>query len=201
MNAAASSTNLWTRLRASFARAFPTTALFVARLALECSDVRRAILTRLRMLECYVRKLLLAEALALPAPAPPRTVNTRVRLRRPRVERAVYLARPETWSTHFHLSSPRDHQRRVRAGASRRPKKLHLTAFRIALRIEALRRALNAPSRHAERLRHSLHKRPTIARRYALRGPRRFVTDAADARLTLDITARALTAITAQDTS
>lgn len=200
MNAAVPSTNLWTRLRASFVRAFPTTALFVARLALECSDVRRAILVRLRMLECYVRKLLLVEAAALPA-SPPRAVNRRAARPRQRTEASVDLARPETWSTRFPLRLPRD--RRVRS-QNRGPgprTNAQLTAFRIALRIEALRRVLNAPSRYATRLRRSLYRRPALARRYALRGPRRFVSDAADVRITLDITSLALTAIASLDTS
>lgn len=200
MNAAAPSSNLWTRLAASFARAFPTTALFIARLALECSDVRRAILVRLRMLECYVRKLLLVEAAALPTPTP-RAINLRTRRFRARTERPIDLARPETWSTPFHLRLPRDRRPRRRSRVSALRKSVHLTAFRIALRIEALRRVLNAPSRYAQRLRRSLHARPDLVRRYGMRGPRRFVVDAADNRLTLDITGQALTAIACLDTS
>lgn len=200
MNAAAPSTNLWTRLSASFARAFPTSALFVARLALECSDVRRAILARLRMLECYARKLLFIEAAKLPAPAP-RAVNASARRHRKRREPAIDLARPETWSAHFHLSMPRGRRAPSRARASTSPRSLHLTAFRIALRIEALRRVLNAPSRAAERLNRALHARPKRARRYASRGPRRFVIDSADTRLTLDITAQTLTFFAPRDTS
>ena len=200
MNAAAPSSDLWTRLAASFARAFPTTALFVARLALECADVRRAILARLRMLECYVRKLLLVEAAALPLP-PPRAINPSAQRRRVHSERAVDLARPETWSTPFHLRLPRDRRPSTRSRVSAPRKSVQLTAFRIALRIEALRRVLNAPSQYAMRLRRSLHARPELVRRYGLRGPRRFVVDAADKRLTLDITGEALTAIACLDTS
>jgi hypothetical protein len=200
MNAAAPSTNLWTRLSASFARAFPTTALFVARMALECSDVRRAILARLRMLECYVRKLLFVEAAALPAPTP-HAINPSAHRHRIRSERAIDLARPETWSTHFPLRLPCDRRARTRNRASGPHTNAQLTAFRIALRIEALRRVLNAPSRYAMRLRRSLHRRPELVRRYALRGPRRYVADAADARLTLDITSQTLTAIACLDTS
>jgi len=200
MNAAAPSTDLWTRLSASFARAFPTTALFVARLALECSDVRRAILARLRMLECYARKLLFVEATKLPPPLP-RTVNRRMPRHRQRTEAAIDLARPETWSTHFHLALPRE-RRASRAGSKpTAPQSLQLTTFRIALRIEALRRVLNAPSHYATRLNRALHKRPLLARHYASRGPRRFVIDAADTRLTLDITAQTLTSFAPRDTS
>ena len=200
MNAAAPSPNLWTRLSASFARAFPTTALFIARLALECSDVRRAILARLRMLECYTRKLLLAEAAKLPPPEL-RAVNARSPGQRTRCEPAFDLAQPETWSTHFRLSLPRDRRVPTRRRSPAAHQNTQRSAFHIALRVEALRRVLNAPSRYAQRLRRALHTRANLTRRYALRGPRHFVIDATDTRLTLDITTQTLSAITALDTS
>jgi hypothetical protein len=201
MNAPAPSPTLWTRLRASFARAFPAAALFIVRLMLDSTDVRRAVLARLRMLECYARKLLFTEAATLPPPPAPRTINAAARHPRKRAERAIDLARPETWSTHFHLFLPRDRCARPTRRASATTKSTHLTAFRVALRIEALRRVLNAPLRHAQRLRRALDAQPKRARRFALRGPRRFVADAVDTRLTLDITSQMLIALTALDTS
>jgi len=201
MNTAAlPSTDLWTRLRASFARAFPSAALFIIRLMLECTDARRALLARLRMLECYVRKLLLTEAATLP-PSAPRVVNNASRQRGSRSAPAIDLARPETWSTHFRLSLPRETGSRPRQRAPSTSKRVHFAAFRVALRIEALRRVLNAPLQLAQQLRRALDTRPNLARRYALRGPRRFVADTADKRLTLDITSAMLLALIELDTS
>lgn len=203
MNAASSpsiASPLWDRLRGSFARAFPAAALFVARIALLSSDTRRAILVRLRMIECYVRKLLLVEAAALP-PSPAPRARATTPPRRPRNHPATDLAKPETWPASFRLALPRERTTSPNRRGAKPTVNLYDSAFRLALRLEALRRVLNDPLPRARRLRRALHGEQHIIPRYALRSPRRFVADVADHRLTLDITSRILVAIAAFDSS
>lgn len=205
MNAASSSPvafPLWDRLRHSFARAFGATALFVARIAMLSSDSRRAILARLRMIECYLRKLLLVEASALPAlPATaPRARAVAPRARRPS-HPVTDFTKPETWSASFRLALPRSRDATPNRRGAAPSTNSYDNAFRIALRLEAVRRVLNDPTSHARRLRRTLIERPHDIRRYALRAPRRYVPDASDNGLTLDITSRVLVAIAAFDSS
>ncbi len=121
--------------------------------------------------------------------------------------RAIDPANPETWSARFALAIPRDERAvqdrrapRIRAlwGATTTPHapepapRQHTSeAFRIARRAEALRRMLNDPTSHVQRLarsrRFGVARTHETIRRYALSVPRRFVGDHYDPRLTVDI--------------
>ena len=135
--------------------------------------------------------------------------QTRRRARTPARAYAIEPARPETWSARFALALPRDPRvvqerraPRIRAlwGDARTPpapppepapRRLHNDAFRVARRAEALRRMLNDPAPYARRLARArgvgVARSREIITRYALRAPRRFVGDARDPGLTIDI--------------
>jgi len=165
------------------------------------SDTRRALLAQLRMIECYTRKMLLVEAAASPAQPPARPPAKTSKRPTPGRAAPIALDKPETWPAYFRLALPPERKAwRIRC-VGRRTTSTYDDAFRVALRIEALRRVLNDPASHAHRLRRALRANRQGMRRYALRSPRRYVADAADPRLTLDITSRVLLAIAAFDTS
>lgn len=153
------------------------------------------------MIECYVRKMLLVEATA--SPAPPRARPPAKTSKRPTPGRAaaIELDKPGTWPAYFRLALLPERKARRIGRAGRHTTSTYDDAFRVALRIEALRRVLNDPGSYAHRLRRAVRANRTVMRRYALRSPRRYVADAADPRLTLDITSRVLVAIAAFDTS
>ncbi len=121
-----SSTPIWDRLRATFDRVIAAVGApaVVALLSLSSRRARYDIVRQLLMLECLVRRLLLAEAAALDPPEAergPRLITIPIRapglvtplnhVRRPTPQRAprpIDPARPETWSAQFSLSLPRD---------------------------------------------------------------------------------------------
>lgn len=191
-----STTALWARLRAIFARAFAAAPVLVA-----CATLRVAILNRLRMLESLARKLLLAEASALhlfDRAAPSVVKRTR------RAARAISRGKPETHLTTFSLRLPREprascrRQSRPTRNFWDAPAQAHPSAINIARRIEALRDVLNDPAPYARRLARTLIKvhvrRPRVVMRCALAAPRRHVADPEDPRMSFDVVSIALAA-------
>jgi hypothetical protein len=119
---------LWERARAMFARAVAAIGqpAAIAAVAALPSELRGRIVGWLLLIETIVRKLLLAEAAALPRPKEngPRLVEIPLRsvgvyalvnqtaasasLAPPARRKASDLARPETWRASFAFSLPRD---------------------------------------------------------------------------------------------
>jgi hypothetical protein len=115
---------LWDRLRATFARVIAAIGApaAIAVMTLTSRKARLDILRQLVMLENLVRKMLFADAAALPPPEAPRgpqlirvplrpglvIVNPPQRRRARRTPRQIDLTRPETWSAPFALAMPRD---------------------------------------------------------------------------------------------
>jgi hypothetical protein len=248
---------LWTRARATFARALAAIGAIGAIAALRTltPDVRRRIVAWLAPLEHIVRKLLLAEATALHRAA---RENARRALRievvplrgmalhhRPKVGTASLRARhgagiaescepegsrsnaptdrantdPETWRATFSLAPPRDPLAIADSRAPRiralwddarppapppppPPRARRIVSaeapFRLARRLEALRRVLENPLPHAERLARLLARAvrrfPEIVRRYLFAPARANGYDKADPRLSVDAYAAALPA-------
>jgi hypothetical protein len=138
-------------------------------------------------------------------------------------------ARPETWRAHFSLAIPRDprripdarapriralwdddtHARRAASPSVPQPnaRVCHALspAFRLARRFEALRRVLENPSVHAERLARALaretRRRSSIMRDYLFAPCRANGHDPADPRLTVDAICEAFDALEAFDSS
>lgn len=143
---------------------------------------RTGITRQLRLVEILARKLLLAEAAALPQPAPQRGARlvemqlaasglytpppARRRSRAAPTARPIDLSNPDTWRARFALAIPRDHRivsdrnaPRVRvfwkptpAPNEPAPRDRAESAFTIARRAEALRRMLENPTPHVMRL-------------------------------------------------
>ena len=217
---------LWTRARASFARAVAAIgdAAAIAMLTALPKKLRRQIIAWLCPLEHVVRKLLLAEAAELHRAhreaaaraaagprlvliplkgmymGPPRAENGTAALRaacaaEPRAptstrRRQPDLSRPETWRARFSLALPRDPRLVPESRAprirplwgptppppppppERKPRVIREedAPFRLARRFEALRRVLENPKPHAERLAHILARETRrwtqIAQRY-----------------------------------
>jgi hypothetical protein len=137
----------------------------------------------------------------------------RRRTRTPSRAHACDPANPETWSACFALAIPRDSRAvedrrapRIRAlwGATpapppapeRAPRPRNSDAFLIARRAEALRRMLNDPTPHVQRLARNrrIARSRDVIRRYALRAPRRFIGDRHDPLLTVHIFSAAVRA-------
>lgn len=191
---------LWARVRAAFARAVAAIGAPAAIVALGLLPhaLRRTIANRIALLEHIVRKLLLAEAGRLEAhPSSFRTRASAIRNpgasgRRLAVARAAKLdlARSETWPARFALAPPRDPRAVPEANAPRiralwgatpntqtqpsppRAPRDESSAFRLARRLEALRRVLDDPRPHAARLARVLmrlrRRYPEAALRFAM---------------------------------
>lgn len=136
--------------------------------------------------------------------APPMRRRTRTRAS----ARSIDFANPESWSARFSLAMPRDERAvqdrrapRIRAlwgptitppaPPEPAPRQHSSEAFCIARRAEALRRMLDDPTPHVQRLARSrsfgvARTHDTISR-YAFAASRRFVGDHHDPRLTIDI--------------
>ena len=206
---------LWTRTHAMFTRAIAAIGPLpqLAAIAQLTPSFRRSAVRWIALLEHIVRKLLLAEASKLPAApvcvpqlkrapcsstahsnAPPRAIDT---------------SHPEAWSARFSFSLPRDERAvpesrapRIRAlwGNSPPPAPPHAQpprvvdpergGFRLARRLEALRRVLKDPLPYAQRLarimRRVVRAFPQIVHRYAYAGAPTSFYDPHDPRLSLD---------------
>lgn len=219
---------LWERLSALFNRVIAAIGAPAILAALTFAPLMRtAIVRQITLIEILARKLLLAEAADLAA-APqrgPRLVEIQLnasglytppptrRPRRPSRMRAIDPTKPETWPARFALAIPRDSRvvddrraPRIRAywnaappsAPERAPPQRTSDAFRIARRAEALRRMLNDPTPHVQRLARSrrvgvTRSRDTI-KSYAFRAPRRFIGDRHDPLLTIHIFSAAVRA-------
>ncbi|MEZ5973041.1 MAG: hypothetical protein R3C31_14620 [Hyphomonadaceae bacterium] len=157
----------------------------------------------------FIETKLRASGLYTPPPA-------RRRPCAPQRARITDPANPETWSARFALAIPRDARTvadrrapRIRAlwgGAppppapERSPPNRNSGAFCVARRVEALRRVLNDPAPHVQRLARSrrigVARSRDVIRHYALRAPRRFVGDRHDPLLTIHIFSAAVRAQT-----
>jgi hypothetical protein len=214
---------LWDRARARFARAVAAIGAPAAIAALRALTpaLRRAVLDWLAPLERIVRALLLAQAatiarawpLSLPSAAAKRKAGAA-----PAPSRALDRSSPETWPARFALSPPRDPRRVPDARAPRiralwgpppppppppptrapRPRSEADGAFRLALRLEAVRRVLADPAPHALRLARliarAVRRFPEIAARYLFAHGRAGGCDAEDPRLIVDVLAQAMDA-------
>lgn len=206
-------TPLWERARAMLARVL---AVFggsaaIAAIALLTPRLRRDIVARIAPLEHVVRKLLFVEAAKyahLAATGAPRRgfPHASDAAARP----ALDLSQPETWPARFALAPPRDpllvpdaRAPRIRSfepfpvirppRESRRTRRAQAPAqpaFKLARRLEALRRVLSKPAPHARRLaRHFARVRrryPEAPSRYAAAPSRTGAYDPDDPRLGLE---------------
>lgn len=222
---------LWLRTRAMFARAVsaigsPAAVAAIARLT---RTLRCDIAAWLCPLENIVRKLLLAEA-ASGAAAYESTGQARAfRPRRAPSDRretaraAMDSARPETWPARFSMAPPRDPRLVANDRAPRirplwdqpparpspprpRPPVDAEGAFRLARRLEALRRVLEDPLAHARRLARLLsrlrRRYPEAAARLATAQTRACAIDREDPRLCVEAAGAAICAVCAlRDTS
>lgn len=203
---------LWARVRAAFARAVAAIGApaAIAALGLLSRALRRSIANRIALLEHIVRKLLLAEAGRLEVhPSSFRTRESAIRnpgassrLLAAARSAKLDLARSETWPARFALAPPRDPRAvpeanapRIRAlwdaptntqtqPSTKRAPRAESDAFRLARRLEALRRVLDDPQPHAARLAHLLlrlrRRYPEVALRFAMATARTSAFDADD---------------------
>jgi|GEM_PF-1008701 len=219
---------LWTRTRASFARAIAAVGapVVIAAIQLLTRKLRHVIIERLCPLENIVRKLLLAEAAELrraalaqagrspgvsvvellqPPPASAQSAASSAR-----AASRPDLSHPETWRVRFSFAAPRDRRRVPDSCAPRmrslwgpsppppapepesRPRHRNNedSPFRLARRFEALRRVLDNPLPHAERLARVLARAvrrfPEIVRRFVMAPARSNGWDRDDPRLAVD---------------
>lgn len=183
--------------------------------------LRRSTVRWVTLLEHIVRKLLLAEAAKLPAaPSIASTRNSATsdsRARSNAPPRIIDTSHPETWSARFSFSLPRDERAvpesrapRIRAlwganppPAPPRPQVPRVVdpeqgGFRLARRLEALRRVLKDPLPYAHRLarimRRVVRAFPQIVHRYAYAGSPTSFYDPHDSRLSLDALSPAMSA-------
>ncbi len=204
-------TALWSRARASFARAGEAIGAPAAIAASESltPTLRRAITGWVCRLEHVVRRLLFVEAAVL-SPSP----RGGAKLQRLQVRAANAIAAPARVATPPNPHAvPEANAPRIRAlwgGAhpSAPPRAPHApsqtpAALRLARRFEALRRVLEDPIPHAQRLARvlarALRRFPDIARRCALAPSRTARYDRADPRLSIDAMAAALGAADAYE--
>lgn len=216
--------DLWRRVRAVFARAQNAIGAPAAIAALRDlgESARRDIVARLAPLEAMVRKLLLVEATRFAADARIRVDVGAQRGAAParqtsphRRAQALDLAQPDTWPAQFSLAIPSDPRSvadhrapRIRAlWEDTRPRSASehgfpdtrirhpQSAFRLARRLEALRRVLDNPIPAARRLAHvlmrAIRRFPEIVRRYALAPATTGGYDPEDPRLAIECISRA----------
>jgi len=203
----------WRRLKAMFARASDVIGAPEALALLQALTRRRCheIACWVARLECIARKLIFAEAAHLDhktlqvgarASGPPRVSAARAKC-----PRALDPAQPQTWPARFKLAPPRDpftvperRAPRIRAlwgptppapsRAVSAPAQPTPAPLRLAIRIEALRRVLENPHPHAQRLarlfRRISRRFPEAAGRYAIATARPHASDPGDPRLIID---------------
>jgi len=207
---------LWRRARESFARAVDSfgAPVVIAVLRRLTRPLRRAIVARLCLLEHVVRKLLLAEAAAIrsaelaaavsgapaiaaPPAAPPTRQTQAFAARRERAVMKPDLYHPQSWRAPFAYGVPADPPPQP---LERKPRVLRNedeTAFRLARRLEALRRVLKDPLPHAARLANRLAREaqrvPELAWRFVLASARGNGCDHQDPLLGLRATNAAFT--------
>ena len=222
---------LWTRVRAMFARAMVALGgiVAVAAHATLPRKLRRQVIDWLCPLEHIVRKLLLAQALREPAPKaakpaftlPVASTTLPTPQRASKSVRSCDLTRPESWTVRFSFSPPRDPRAvperfaprirdvwgptpppppppPVRAATEHTP--LHL-----ARRFEALRRVLENPLPHAQKLARLIARIaprfPQFVQRYVFAPARSNGYDPRDWLLGVDAMGAAFCAAAACDTS
>jgi len=213
---------IWRRMRASFQRAVAEIGApaVIAALSTLTRKLRRTIAERILRLEHLVRKLLLAEAVAIRRTTPalcvaadahkaPLTTSS-FTAATPSARAQPDLTQPDTWSARFALAPPRDPRRVPEALAprlrslwgptppepppppQRAPRVFDEaeTPFRLARRLEALRRVLENPAPYAVRLARLLTRlvrsHPEIVRTYALSPARTAYYDPIDPRVGID---------------
>lgn len=199
----------WRRLRAMFARAADIIGRPEALALFDALPRKRRhdIACWLARLECIARKLLFAEAATLTLPAEAARTAAHAAKSRTRAHKPFDPARPNTWPARFKLAPPRDPHTvpesrapRIRAlwgatppalvPAKRAETQATAAPLRLAIRAEALRRVLENPHPHAERLArlfHRLKRRfPEAASRYAVATARPHAPDPGDPRLIVD---------------
>jgi hypothetical protein len=224
MSASLATDPLWSRARTSFSRALAVCGEPAAIAAISCltRKLRAHIVRWIAPLENIVRKLLLVEAAQLLGPrtsssarAPQGALVPKPCAQTPAIDRAA----PHTWSATFALAPPADphlvpeHQApRIRSLApdppfvavstahERRPAMHHPfdAAYRLARRVEALRRVLADPSPHARRLARLLQglrrRFPGVVMRYAMSSAHAVGWDPDDPKLAISATSAAITA-------
>jgi hypothetical protein len=120
----------------------------------------------LRAGECLLRRLLLAEAAAMPRPAlkpsPPRA-RARPRAKAPPPPFAA--DQPDNWKLSFRCFEAKRAGKRARAASKRVAPRGFYPARALALRYEALLRVYNNPHRTARRLARRLYAKPALLKR------------------------------------
>lgn len=206
---------LWTRTHAMFTRAIAAIGPLpqLAAIAQLTPSFRRSAVRWIALLEHIVRKLLLAEAAKLPvtpfAVSQPSSALGGSRARSNAPPRTIETSHPEVWSARFSFSLPRDERAvpesrapRIRAlwgnSSPSPPPQARLPrvvdpergGFRLARRLEALRRVLKDPLPYAQRLarimRRVVRAFPQVVHRYAYTGAPTGFYDPHDPRLSLD---------------
>lgn len=128
----------------------------VARQGLIGISAHKMLAAWLRCAVAMMRRLVLIEAAALPAPAP-----AKQRPARPRTPRimAFYADQPEAWRVSFRVLA----LARARTGARTKPvrRMLARSPWPLAERYEALLRVFNAPLPFAARAARRLHRQPS----------------------------------------
>lgn len=217
-----STSPLWRRARAMFERAQKAVGApaSIAAITDFSTHLRRCVLTWLALMEHVVRKLLFADAArlgAVPGAVLAREGWVNSEDRSP--PRAPDPSNPAGWRACFRLAPPRDHNL-VPAGCGPRIRSLapdaplwrseackavasaaaeaSPLAFRLARRLEALRRVLADPAPHARRLARLLHRlrrrHPEIFLRYASAPARTAGYDPEDPRFGLECLSQAYAA-------
>lgn len=216
--------NAWRRVRAMFVRvsdivgAISALAVCVAL----TSARRREIASSIALVESILRKLIFIEAANLhraesagaqrdrpsrvkvtTPPSPDGSPRLLPRMRRGARRsnlQAFDPTQPQTWRVRFKLTPPRDPHAREESGAPSRPQPAQRRRtpepLRLALRFEALRRAIADPAPHARRLARILprlcRRNHNAAERYAVAPAHFSRCDPGDPRLIVEVIALAL---------
>lgn len=219
---------LWDRARAKFARALKALGSLAVLAALTRLPraARRTVLGLLCPIEHIVRKLLIAEAAVLRARLDTAAMLKARRLRSlnrapqnaaatPRPRRAIDVNEPSSWPARFSFSVPSDPRRVPESRAPRirnpwidtpppppppPPRVLapEQSPFRLARRFEAVRRVLENPMPHAERLArllfYTIRRFPAVVQRYVFAPTRIWRYDEYDPRLSIEAMGAAMLA-------
>jgi hypothetical protein len=145
----------------------------IARIALIGPEARKLILDWLAPLEALLRRLLFLNAVAIELPNaqhpnPAKLKAPKSNAQRPRPSIARDAENPASWPAHFRLAPPSAHRPAPRGAQKPAPREAHFgaglyTGWPLALRFEALRRAMENPDALTLRLARLLRARPQTA--------------------------------------
>jgi hypothetical protein len=148
----------------------------IARIALIGPEARKLILDWLAPLEALLRQLLFLNAVAIELPNAPRPNPAKLKAPKSnaqpaRPKSARDAENPASWPAHFRLAPPSAHRPAPRGPKKSAPREAHFgaglyTGWPLALRFEALRRAMENPDALTLRLARLLRARPACARAF-----------------------------------